>query len=98
MVENESEGKLIFMNNLEPLLQKESFRRFEDNASLKGRVYAEVIQLASLQREAVIQFFWEDLSLDEISKNMGLSRKSVEKILGLALTNLKAQLTNAKGI
>ena len=99
MEKKETMGQLIFFGNMEPLIQRESYKQFQQNQTepspgiSKGRVCAEVIKLRDLEREAVIQFFWENLPVEEIAKRMNLTKKSVQKLLELALNTIKARLT-----
>ena len=98
MKNNETKGNLIFFGNMEPLIQRESYNQFQQDSDpetptvSKGRVTAEVIKLRDLEREAVIQFFWENLAVEEIAKRMQLTKKAVQKLLELALNTIKASL------
>lgn len=71
------------------------YRPEENMAALKAIVRAEVVNLRALEREVIYSHFWEDLTISEIALCMGLSEKSVGKLLEMALSTLKRRLVTA---
>lgn len=92
------EHRIYFLGDMEPLLQKEAYRLFLEESHINMEVQSEVIELRSMEREVVTKFFWENLSVEEIAKNMKLSKKSIEKLLELALKTIRTGLVESKSI
>ena len=103
MRSHDEEEPLMFVQNIEPFVQRESLNAYQkkkNDAEVltlhipKSVIQREVIRLADLQREAIIKLFWENLDVQEIAYRMKLSRKSVQKLIETALTTIRQKLVS----
>ncbi len=89
--------KVIFSENVEQIIESESFKLFEakklDN-DFKRKIQTEVICLRTLEQEAIIDFFWMGLSIKDIASKMKLSPKSVRKLLEIGILTIRRRLTS----
>ena len=98
------EGKAVmFVNDIEPLVQKQSLHDYQANGNggealilqiPKSVIQREVIRLCDLQREAIIKLFWENLDIPEIAYRMKLRPKSVQKLIETALMTIRRRLVS----
>ena len=96
-------GEIVFLDNMEPIYQQESLRQYEQERISTAKVErekeidAEVIKLSDLQRSVVDRHFYQGHSIADIAVALKLKEKSVKKILEMALSNLRASLTQSEG-
>ena len=99
----EDEKNLLFVHNIEPFVQKQALKEYQEKKNAaemltihvpKSIIQREVIRLCDLQREAIIKLFWENLDVHEIAYQMKLSRKSVQKLIETALLTIRRRLTS----
>ena len=78
----------------ESLSPEEKYIENEENATLKKKIEKALGSLAEKQRTVVYKSFWEDKTLREIGKEMGIDNKTVYESLEAAKKKLKKLLKN----
>jgi DNA-directed RNA polymerase specialized sigma24 family protein len=90
------EGEIVSARNKEDvLLEWAQVKNGEPQAELRAMIRAEVVSLKSLEREAVLRCFWQELEPHEIARRMKLSERAVRKLLEMGLRTLKRRLNEA---
>lgn len=70
------------------------FAEREEKQEIKVKVQAAIAKLTPRQQEIVRLYYYEEKTQDEIASQLGISRTTVETLLGRILLKLKKFLTN----
>ncbi len=73
------------------------YRPEESRAHLKAQIREEVINLRSLEREAVLRHFWGNQTTAEIAVLMDLGERSIKKLIEMGLLTIKRRLIETMG-
>ena len=88
--ESEQNRNMNFMYVQSKRTDDFEFRELENEATVESAVKC----LDSQERKLVWLKFWKSLTLDEISKEEGLSRESIQKKLKVALYKMRIELSS----